>query len=67
MNRTRHVRMDAYHARLAKTIANLRGLSIKDYLGQKVMEDSEKIPSDIAVCQQIFGFPKNPPKRRLYE
>lgn len=57
--------LDGRHVRLAKTIANLRGLTIKDYLGQKIVDDSKNIPSDIVACQAFLGVPVNPPKRRL--
>lgn len=49
LRKERHifVRMDDEHRRLAKTIASLHGMSMKDYIGKIVEQDAINLPEHL--------------------
>lgn len=56
------VRVDTEHLRIAKSIAGLKGMTIKDYFGVKVEEDALNLPNEF--LKHLPVERTLPPKRR---
>lgn len=44
------------HLQLAKSIASIKGMSLKDYFGKKVEEDAQLLPKEIIRCSSNDEF-----------